>query len=234
MDTVDCLLTPTAGRLFTLAEVAEEPVKRNSELGYYTNYMNLLDLSALAIPAGFTGPDLPFGITLVGKTFEDRKLLGIGAYLQQVLPSLQGLSHNPCPPSTAATQRQSSTIPVVVCGAHLERLALNWQLRERGAQLLERTTTCDGYRLYALAGGPPYRPGLVRDETGAAIEVEVWSLPAENFGSFVAGIPSPLGIGKVQLADGRELPGFICEPAGIEGAVEITQLGGWRAYLEQP
>ncbi len=233
MDTVDCLLTPTAGRLFTLAEVAEEPVKRNSELGYYTNYMNLLDLSALAIPAGFTGTDLPFGITLVGKTFEDRKLLGIGAYLQQVLPSLQGLSHYPCPPSAAAPLRQTSTIPVVVCGAHLEGLPLNWQLGERGAQLLERTTTSDGYRLYALAGGPPYRPGLVRDETGAAIEVEVWSVPAENFGSFVAGIPSPLGIGKVRLADGRELPGFICEPAGIESAVEITQLGGWRVYLDQ-
>lgn len=228
---VDCLLTPTAGGLFTLNEVAEEPVRRNSDLGYYTNYMNLLDLSALAIPAGFTDAGLPFGVTLVGDTFEDRKLLSIARHLQSVFGSTQGKGRHPVPDAGPAAARLESRIPVIVCGAHLDGLPLNWQLRERGATLSERTTTAPRYRLYALPGGPPYRPGLVRSADGAAIEIEVWSVPAQEFGSFVAGIPGPLGIGKVELADGRLLPGFICESYGLKGAEDITGLGGWRAFI---
>lgn len=228
---IDCLLTPTAGRLFTLAEIAEEPVRRNSELGYYTNYMNLLDLCSLAVPAGFTKAGLPFGITLVADTFDDRKLLSIANRLQALFGLPQG--------TTGLTYREPSyqpagdkkQIPVVVCGAHMEGLPLNWQLTERGAKLLERTTTSPHYRLYALAGGPPLRPGLIRADHGAAIEVEIWSVPEQAFGSFVAGIPSPLGIGKLEMIDGRMESGFICEPWGVEGAEEITSLGGWRAFL---
>jgi allophanate hydrolase len=229
---VDCLLTPTAGRLFTRAEVAAEPVQRNTELGYYTNYMNLLDLSALAVQAGFTDAGLPFGVTLVGESFDDRRLLAIGRRLQTVFASTQGASGHRCASSAAPPVHPRRGIPVVVCGAHLDGLPLNWQLRARGATLLERTTTAAGYRLYALPGGPPYRPALVRDPDGAAIEVEVWSVPEAAFGSFVAGIPAPLGIGRVALADGRSEPGFICEAGGLDGATDITAFGGWRAYLE--
>jgi allophanate hydrolase len=229
---VDCLLTPTAGRLFTLEEIAQEPVKRNSKLGYYTNYVNLLDLSALAVQAGFTDADLPFGVTLVADTFEDRRLLSIANRLQPVLGGSQGLGRHAMPDASVLPAACHREIPLVVCGAHLDGLALNWQLRERGARLLERTTTAAAYRFYALSGGPPYRPGLVRSEQGAAIEVEVWSLPAGEFGSFVEGIPRPLCIGKVELADGRLLSGFLCEPNGLEGAEEITSLGGWRVYLD--
>lgn len=232
LESVDCLMVPTAGRIFTLAEVAEEPVKRNSELGYYTNFMNLLDFSALAVPAGFTETGLPFGVTLVGDTFEDRKLLGIGNRLQQAFDSTQGAGRHPCPTSQATHLPHRSHIPLVVCGAHLDGLPLNWQLRDRGANLLEQTTTSPDYRLYALAGGPPFRPGLIRSDDGTFIEVEVWSVPEETFGSFVAGVPSPLGIGKVELVDGRKLPGFICEPFGLQGAREISDLGSWRSYIE--
>jgi len=228
---VDCLLTPTAGRLFTLDEIAQEPVRHNSELGYYTNYMNLLDLSALAVPAGFTDAGLPFGVTLVADTFADRRLLSIASRLQSVFGATQGAGRHPVSPSDAQPLRVRDDIPVVVCGAHLEGLPLNWQLREREATLLERTTTAPNYRFYALHGGPPYRPGLVRSDQGAAIEVEVWSVPASEFGSFVAGIPSPLAIGKVELADGRLESGFLCEPHGLDGAEEITAHGGWKAYL---
>ena len=123
-------------------------------------------------------------------------------------------------------------IDVLVCGAHLSGLPLNWQLTDRNARLKQTTTTANAYRMYALAGGPPFRPGLIRDDKqGAAIAVEVWSVPSEQFGSFVAGIPAPLGIGKVQLHDGSWVSGFICEPYGLDGATEITQLGSWRAYL---
>ncbi|CAM5319023.1 allophanate hydrolase [Thauera mechernichensis] len=119
-----------------------------------------------------------------------------------------------------------------MCGAHLQGLPLNHQLTTRGARLLERTVSSPHYRLYALAGGPPLRPGMVRvAEDGCAIEVEMWELPAAEFGSFLAGIPSPLGLGKVELADGRWEIGFICEPSGIAGATEISHFGGWRGYL---
>jgi len=120
---------------------------------------------------------------------------------------------------------------VVVCGAHLKGLPLNWQLQERGATLLEQTQSAPCYKLYALAGGPPYRPGMMRVSTGgSAIEVEVWRVPMAQFGTFVAEIPAPLGIGKVQLADGRWESGFICEPCGLEGARDITELGSWKRY----
>ena len=126
----------------------------------------------------------------------------------------------------------SSTVDVVVCGAHLQGCELNWQLNERGAELVEETTTSKKYTLYVLAGAPPKRPGLVRvEDGGASIAVEVWRMPIENFGSFVAEISRPLGIGKVELADGSWKSGFICDAFGLAGAEDISCLGGWRKYL---
>lgn len=232
LEDIDCVLTPTAGRLFTIAELLEEPIKRNSELGYYTNFMNLLDMTSVAVPTSFTDDGLPFGVTLVGPAFSDRALLSIAQRIQSLLPLPSGaeaaVSLNLAQPAVA----DQSHIEVAVCGAHLEGLPLNWQLTERGARLAESTTTSPFYRMYALAGGPPFRPGLIRDEAnGAAIDVEVWRLPSSEFGSFVANIPAPLGIGKVELVDGRWVSGFICEPYGVDGAEEITGLGGWRRYM---
>jgi allophanate hydrolase len=234
LERVDCLLTPTAGRCFTIDEMLAEPIKRNSELGYYTNFMNLCDMSSVAVPMAFADNGLPFGITLVGPKFGDRELLAIAQRLHK--PAELGLGATGFIDGSVelATTNNTKTIDVLVCGAHLEGLPLNWQLTERRAVLKESTFTAPVYRMYALAGGPPFRPGLVLDkELGAKIEVEIWSVPAEEFGSFVNGIPAPLGIGKVQLVDGRSVSGFICEPYGLEGAKEITQLGGWRAYLQQ-
>ena len=226
---LDCLLTPTAGTCFTVEDMLAEPVLRNSQLGYYTNFMNLLDMASVAVPAGMATSGLPFGITLVGEAFADRALLSIAKRLEPILAgNWQDASVTEAGPMVA----DARAIDVLVCGAHLEGLPLNWQLQERGATLKQRTTTAPVYRMYALAGGPPYRPGLILDEhAGAAIDVEIWSVPAEHFGSFVAGIPAPLGIGKVRVADGSVVSGFICEPYGIEGAEDITQMGGWRAYM---
>ncbi|MFA7555662.1 MAG: allophanate hydrolase [Spongiibacteraceae bacterium] len=237
MAEVDCLLTPTAGRHFTVAEMLEEPIKYNSELGYYTNFMNLIDLAAIAVPTVMTDADMPFGITLVGPTFSDRMLMSIANRIQQALPLKKGALKVMAKPSNITPVGNNQSIDVMVCGAHLEGQPLNWQLTERGATLKTKTTTAPVYRMYALAGGPPFRPGLIlesgREEgiSGEAIDVEVWSMPTENFGSFVAGIPAPLGIGKVLLADGSQVAGFICEPYGIEGAQDITRLKDWRAYL---
>ncbi len=235
MKKVDCLLTPTTSKHFKIEEMQQNPIVANSQLGQYTNFVNLLDMSAIAVPTGFTAKNLPFGITLIGDHFEDRKLLSIANMLQQSLQLPLGATSVELEASEFNQAASiSDNIEVVVCGAHLEGLPLNWQLTERGGTLLEKTTTSDGYRLYALAGGPPFRPALVFDEAskkGACIEVEIWSLPATEFGSFVAGIPAPLGIGKVTVKDGRTLCSFICESHGVLDATEITQFRGWRNYL---
>lgn len=230
---LDAVLTPTAGRHFTIDEMLEEPVLHNTQLGYYTNFVNLLDFAAIAVPAQLTASGRPFGVTFFSGCFSDRALLSIAKRVQTVLPLSMGATGLTQPEFGARETVGTDTVDVLVCGAHLKGLPLNWQLTERGATLHESTTTAPVYRLYALAGGPPFRPGMILDEqSGGPIDVEVWSMPISEFGSFVAAIPEPLGIGKVQLADGRRVSGFICEPWGIEGAEEITQLGGWRPYYE--
>ena len=234
LDDMDFMLTPTAGTIYTIAEVEADPIKLNSNLGYYTNYLNLLDCAAVAVPAGFLDNGLPWGVSLVAPAMQDRKLLSYAHHWQQALRLPLGKSDIIAERSTARAIDHTETIPLVVCGAHLTGLALNWQLTERGAELQQRTTTSPHYRLYSLPGGPPQRPGLVRDTgKGARIKVEVWTVPTQELGSFVAAIPAPLAIGKVELDDGRWLSGFVCEPYGVEGAREITGLGGWEAYLQQ-
>lgn len=235
---VDCLLLPTAAFCPTLTEVENDPVGVNTQLGYYTNFVNLLDLAAIAVPAGIAPAGLPFGVTLMGPAFSDATLMELAARYLAIETREAGATGFPmrvaepaAPPRCAAPE----FIEVAVCGAHLSGMPLNWQLTERGASLVLGSTTAPCYRLYALAGGPPERPGLQRAESGgAAIEVEVWSVPAARFGDFVAGIPAPLGIGKLELADGSWVSGFICEPCGIETATEITNLGSWRRYCAAP
>lgn len=228
----DVLLLPTAGTIYKIAEVEAEPVTLNGNLGYYTNFMNLLDLCAVAVPAGFTGNGLPFGVTLCAPATEDYRLLLLADRLQRARVELAGTAQ--VLPDRPVKTPTHGFIKLAVCGAHLSGLPLNGQLTERNAVLRERTTTANCYRLYALAGGPPYRPGLVRDtQGGTAIEVEVWEMPARNVGEFVAGIPAPLGIGKLELSSGEWVNGFICEPCGIGGAREITEFGGWRRYIQQ-
>lgn len=231
MAEVDCVLTPAYPRPVTLAELHAEPVARNSDLGWYTNFMNMLDYAAVAVPAGFMQTGLPWGVTLFGRVFTDQYLLSLADALQRYtgLPLAGGRTPLLAAPSGTARHDRAR---VVVCGAHLDGLPLNWQLRQRGGRLQEATRSSPDYRLYALAGGPPFRPGMVRvAEGGVDIEVEVWELPSAELGSFLTGIPAPLGLGKVQLADGRWETGFICEPCGLEGAEDITHFGGWRAYL---
>lgn len=228
---LDCVLTPTYPRPVTLAELAAEPVARNADLGYYTNFMNLLDYAAVAVPAGVMTNGLPWGVTLFGRVFTDQYLLSLAAALQdaQGLPLVGGALPEASLPARPARHDRAR---LVVCGAHLQGLPLNGQLLARGGRRLALTRSAPHYRLHALAGGPPLRPGMVRvAEDGAAIEVEVWELPSSELGSFLTGIPAPLGLGKVELADGSWETGFICEPYGLAGAEDITDHGGWRAWL---
>lgn len=230
---IDVLVTPTTGTIYPIAAVEAEPLELNSRLGYYTNFMNLLDLSAIALPAGFRGNGLPFGITLCAPAFADRALLTLAKWREQSAPHRLGVSQilsAECP--AANSDDSSGFVRVAVCGAHLSGLPLNPLLTGRGGVLLQRTLTAPTYRLYALPDGK--RPGMVRAEPGAAIAVEVWALPVSRYGEFVAEIPPPLGIGSVQLQDGTSVQGFVCEAAAVSEALDITDYGGWRAYLARP
>ncbi|CAL8477705.1 allophanate hydrolase [Caballeronia sp. S22] len=230
---LDCVLTPSIPRAVTLAELERDPIGANSLLGHYTNFMNLLDYAAIATPAGFMRNGLPWGVTLFGRAFTDQYLLSVADALHRKLdvPLVGGARQDTDAPAQAA---RDDTMKLVVCGAHLAGLPLNGQLTARGARLVEATSSAPRYRLYALAGGAVQRPGMTRDEAnGAAIAVEVWTLPSAEVGSFLAGIPAPLALGKVELADGRWETGFVCEAHALEGAVDITRYGGWRAWLER-
>jgi allophanate hydrolase len=227
LEGVDFLLVPTAPTIPTIAAVQAEPVLRNSELGYYTNFVNLFDLAALAIPAGYRRDGLPAGITLIGRAGSDHLLALAAATFTGSRDAAARLAAAPLPFG-------QPTVQLAVVGAHLEGQPLNVQLLERGARKLRLTRTAPGYRLYALPGTTPPKPGLTRVEGGgAAIEVEIWELPLRLFGSFVAEVPAPLGIGSVWLEDGTLVKGFICEPAALAGARDITEFGGWRAYLSK-
>jgi allophanate hydrolase len=230
---IDLLLTPTAGTIYRIDAVNADPVQLNSNLGYYTNFMNLLDLCAVAVPAGFRSDGLPFGITLAAPAFLDRALLEIASQWQRTQTYTLGATGAALPARDFTRQTPDTHVQVAVCGAHMTGLPLNHQLTERRGRLLARTRTAPCYRLYALPGGPPQRPGLVRATRGAPIEVEVWELPVEQFGSFVAAIPAPLGIGKLELEDGSWVCGFQCEEYATHSAKDITELGGWRAYLAE-
>ena len=231
---VDLLLLPTTGTTYRLDEVLADPVKLNSNLGYYTNFVNLFDLSALALPAGFRpSGGLPFGVTLVAPAFADQALLQLGAKFHLAGAGNLGatavkISDQPLP------LEKNEGVLLAVVGAHLRGQPLNHQLTSRHARFVRQARTSPYYRLYALANTQPPKPGLRRiaEKLGSGIAIEVWALDAAAFGSFVAEIPPPLGIGALELEDGSRMPGFICEPVGLEGARDISEFGGWLAYRE--
>jgi allophanate hydrolase len=222
-EAIDVLLLPTAPAHFRIAEVLAEPVQLNSHLGRYTNFANLLDMSAVAYPAGFHDNSTPFGVMLLGPAWADRALLALVAKLEALQPL------PPPPPLDFATT--GAGIALAVVGAHLSGMPLHWQLASRNARLIARTRTAPTYRLYAMCGTTPPKPALVHAQEGRSIEVEVYELDVAAFGSFVSEVPAPLAIGTVLLEDGRAVRGFVAEPRAMEGAEDITAAGGWRAYL---
>jgi len=220
--TLMCL--PTAPTVYRLAEMRSSPIALNSNLGLYTNFVNLLDMAAIAVPAGWRRAATGFGITLIGPAGSDRALLDAAA---------RWCADDPYPHPPLDLETTVETVALAVVGAHLEGMPLHWQLTSRNARLLASTTTAPTYRLYAMADSVPPKPALIHDATGAAIAVEVYELDMAAFGSFVAEVPPPLAIGSVTLADGSTVKGFVAEPRAIVGARDITELGGWRAYIAQ-
>ena len=231
---IDLLLVPTAPTHYTIAQMQHDPVALNRNLGAYTNFVNLLDYAALSVPSSMRADGLPFGITLIGRCGSDWQLAELGQRYHHSTGLTQGATGQPLPPMQAiAGIKAKQMVDVAVVGAHLSGMPLNSQLTERGATLVATTRTAPSYKLYALPNTTPAKPGMLRVAAGqgASIEVEVWRMPAEHYGSFVALIPSPLGIGTLALEDGSSVQGFVCEAEALHGAKDISHLGGWRAYI---
>ena len=230
----DVMLVPTIPRPYTVAEVEGDPVRLNSRLGTYTNFVNLLDLSALAVPSGMRGDGLPSSVTLIGPAGADGLLGGLAAVIQARSGAPMGATGLAAPPPQPATAgAPKGRIAVAVVGAHLAGLPLNRELLALCAAFLGEAETAADYRLYALSGAKPPKPGLLRvaDGAGAAIKAEIWALDPAGFGAFVAEVPPPLSIGTVRLKDGSSVKGFLVEPEAANGAEDISRFGGWRAYL---
>jgi len=231
---VDALVLPTVPTIYSIAEVLADPIALNSKLGTYTNFVNLLDLCALAVPAAMRPDGIPFGVTLLAPGGEDALLASCGRQFHHATGLPLGALDVPQPPlQKLATGPAAGEIAIAVVGAHLSGMPLNGELRSAGGRLLESAKTATHYRLYALAGTTPPKPGLLRVKAGAgaAIEVEIWALPDAAFGRFVAAVPQPLSIGTLELADGRAVKGFLVEAEAVAGARDISSFGGWRKFV---
>jgi len=231
-DAVDALLLPTSPTTCTVEEILADPIARNSQFGRYTNFANLMGLAGIAVPAGFGPSGLPAGVTLIGPGFSDAALVPFAAALHHAANCGMGADRAAPVPAPPEAEIPLGMLPIVVVGAHLSGMPLNPELTNSGGVLIGPATTASDYRLFALPGTQPPKPGLIRQPgfIGPGIAVEVWALPAAEFGHFAARIPAPLGLGQVTLSDGRSLPGFLCEVHATAGAPDITANGGWRAY----
>ncbi len=217
---VDVLVVPTIPGVASVAEVDADPVGRNSRLGRYTNWVNLLDQCAVAVPGADRRDGLPFGVTVLGPAWADPSIAKFAATFSK------GES------VTIQSGSSEDWTEIVVVGAHLSGMPLNWQLKSLGGELVSETMTAPAYRLFALPGGPIKKPGLVHvGDDGSAIEVETWRIPTTTVGRFLEQIPAPLGLGTIELEDGSTTNGFICEPRGVDSATDVTSFGGWRAYI---
>lgn len=232
---IDVLLVPTAPTIYTIAQMQGDPVVLNRNLGAYTNFVNLLDYAALSVPSSLRPDGLPFGITLIGPCGSDWQLAELGQRYHHATGLGLGATGLPLPQPQAipGLAPQGATVQVAVVGAHLSGMPLNGQLTERGARLLRTAETTPDYRLFALPGTTPPKPGLLRVEagTGHAIALEVWEMPVDAYGSFVALVPPPLGIGTLDLAGGERVQGFLCEAQASAGARDISHFRSWRAYI---
>ncbi len=232
---MDAIVLPTAPTAYTTAQVLANPVELNSRLGTYTNFVNLLDLCGLALPASIRPDGIPFGITLLAPAGKDALLASIGRVFHADTRLAMGAKDMAQPRLARLPARaDAEEIAIAVVGAHLSGMALNGELKALGGHLLEAAVTAPDYRLYALDTTPP-KPGMLRVEAdkGAAIELEVWALSASAFGKFVAAVPPPLSIGTIRVADGRSVKGFLVEAAALDGALDISSFGGWRAYMAE-
>ena len=227
------LLRPAAPTIYRIDEVEADPIRLNAGLGVYTNFVNLLDLAAVNVPAGFRADGLPFGVSVIAPAHADEALAHIGGRLHTALGMPSGVMPGAYPAQPPQAPIGTRHVRIAVVGAHLSGLPLNEQLTRCGAHLVRKARTAPIYRMYALDDAAIARPGMERVGSGGggAIDVEVWELATAHFGAFVAQMAPPLGIGTIELEDGEQLKGFLCEHYAVQGKTEITGFGGWRNWL---
>jgi allophanate hydrolase len=232
---IDVLLVPTMPTVYTVEQVLADPIQLNSRLGTYTNFVNLLDLAGLALPASMRPDGIPFGVTILAPGGQDALLASLGRVFHADTGLPMGATGQPQPPlAPLPAAPHAGEIAIAVVGAHMTGMPLNGELRSLGARFLEAINTAPDYKLFALNGKPPARPGLLRvAQGGTAVALEIWALPAEGFGRFVAAIPAPLSIGTLTLSDRRTVKGFLAESDGVNGARDISEFGGWRKFVAQ-
>ena len=235
LDKLDLLCVPTVPTFYSVADLEADPVTPNSNNGTYTNFVNLLDMCGLAVPTAPRSDGRPGSVTLLAGAGQDALVASVARRFEQDCPRNLGATGHAVPMPAPLPPAAPDRIEIAVCGAHMTGLPLNWQLTDLGGGFLRSARTTPDYKFYALAGGPPARPGLVRvgGSHAGQIALEIWSLPKSAFGTFMAGVPAPLGIGTIDLSDGTSVKGFLCETAGLDGATDITKLGDWRVFLAQ-
>jgi len=230
----DLLLLPTAPTTYKVADMLADPIVLNGRLGRYTNFVNLLDCAAIAVPAGFGDNGLPGGVTLIAPAFTDDALAPVADALHRAAAAGMGVDRTTAlPQQSRVAAPEDDSVAIAVVGAHLTGMPLNHELTTLGGSLVKTCRTAGDYRLFVLPNTAPQKPGLLREpgHEGNGLEIEVWALPPDGFGRFVARIPAPLGIGKVTLEDGSDVSCFLCEAYAVKDAEEITGLGGWRNYI---
>jgi allophanate hydrolase len=232
---LDLLCVPTIPTFYTVRDLQDDPVTPNSNFGTYTNFVNLLDMCGLAVPTPARSDGRPGSVTLLAKAGQDHLLAAAALGLEAAEGRTLGATSWPIVRKPQQPQLSAETITIAVCGAHMSGLPLNGDLVARGAAFIRKARTSADYKFFALPGGPPHRPGLVRVEPGhgAEIALELWSIPLGNFGGLMRTVPSPLGIGTVRLSSGEEVFGFLCEGQAVQGARDITDFADWRQFLQE-
>lgn len=235
LEKLDMLCVPTIPTFYSVADLNADPVTPNSNFGTYTNFVNLLDMCGIAVPTAPRSDARPGSVTLLAAAGQDAKVAAVARLFEAGCARNMGATAHALPAPAPLPEPATETIELAVCGAHMSDLPLNWQLTDLGARFVRKAQTAAQYQFYALAGGPPARPGLVRSDApqAAAISLEIWSMPKAGVGAFLEGIPAPLGLGSIELSDKTWVKGFICEASGIKGATEISHLGDWRKFLSQ-
>ena len=232
LNDIDMLCVPSVPKYFTLEDLRADPIGLNTQLGTYTNFVNLLDLCAITVPTAMRQDNLPGSVTLIGKAGDDERIASVAASLQKHECAPLGAKDWKHPDLNLKTRITGpDEIEIAVVGAHMSGLPLNYQLTDIEGRFVKTTRTSENYHLYKLVGGPPFRPGLVRKTDGASIEIEIWVLPTSKIGILLKTVPSPLGLGTIFVEDGSQVNGFVCEAAAIVDAENITAYGGWRNYL---
>jgi allophanate hydrolase len=232
---LDALCVPTIPRFYSVKDLEVDPVTPNNNFGTYTNFVNLLDMCGIAVPTAPRSDGRPGSITLLAPAGMDATVASLARYFETDCERTLGASKFALTDPPDLPVKVSDRIELAVCGAHMSGLPLNAQLTDLGATFVREAKTAAKYHFYALAGGAPARPGLIRSEKAKAtsIVLEIWSVPKSEVGAFLEQIPAPLGIGSIELSDNSWVKGFLCEKSGVEGATDISHFGNWRKFLDE-